>query len=120
MKYCPQCEAEYQDWVSHCADCHKLLVGELPKKDLQEMGSDVQGVRGCRECDSELVCVKVFLNEQEADIVRGLLESNGISTMLVPDSDPSREGLRFSKGNQIWVRKEDVKAAVELLSNPAA
>ncbi|HPS36395.1 MAG TPA: DUF2007 domain-containing protein [Candidatus Omnitrophota bacterium] len=67
--------------------------------------------------DTELICVKVFLSEQEAEIAKGLLESGGIRAILTPAADPSQEGFTFTKGNQIWVRKEDAEAARELLGD---
>ncbi len=32
MKYCPKCQAEYQDQIVECSDCQEKLVNEAPAK----------------------------------------------------------------------------------------
>lgn len=36
MKYCPECKAEYENWVDKCSDCSVVLVSELPKEPAKE------------------------------------------------------------------------------------
>ncbi|MBN1643635.1 MAG: DUF2007 domain-containing protein [Dehalococcoidales bacterium] len=65
----------------------------------------------------ELVAVYIARGETEAQVIKGLLESNGISCLLKPSSSPSVyvftvDGLGEVK---IMVREEDAGEARELI-----
>jgi hypothetical protein len=78
MPYCPNCEAEYRDGVQRCSDCDSELVDTLPEHDPPEV--DTLGVG--------LVELASFPLSAEADMIRELLETNGIRCVIRGDSDP--------------------------------
>lgn len=68
MPWCPECKTEYREGFSVCADCGCALTWHRPREDTPEG----PGENGAWEH-------LVFLyNEMEADIVTGLLETEGI------------------------------------------
>ena len=68
MPWCPKCGIEYGEGFSACADCCSVLVDERP----DQSGLGQPGDEGGWE---HLV---FMYSETEADIVTGLLESEGI------------------------------------------
>lgn len=78
MPYCPICEAEYRDGVQRCSDCDVDLVAALPEQ--QPEDTDPGAV--------ELTELANFGTAAEADMIRELLESNGISTVARGETDP--------------------------------
>ena len=62
------------------------------------------------------ICVKVFRDEEEAQIAQGLLNSNGIEAMVATeDADPARAGCVFGSGVELLVDKKDVEKAKKIL-----
>ena len=66
---------------------------------------------------AKLVCVKIFSNEEEAQIARGLLESNGFEAMVsTAGEDPAREGYVLGNGVKLLVRREDINQVSKMLA----
>jgi len=77
MPYCPNCHEETSAEWTRCAQC----------------GSDLPEGFGAREPGTEedtqkLVRLATFPSVVEADMIKELLETNGIQTMVRGESDP--------------------------------
>lgn len=66
MPFCPECGAEYEQWVKKCADCDVPLVNELPKEP---------------EPYAELVPIVHVFDETEAIFYCDMLEQAGIDAI---------------------------------------
>ncbi len=65
---------------------------------------------------SGLVKVATFGNRPEAEIAKGMLEANGIRTVLsADDAGGWRPELTFTMGVRLLVAEDDVEVARELL-----
>ena len=78
MPYCPICDAEYRDGVERCRDCNAELVAALPDEQPEPVDPDA----------IELTEMASFATAAEADMIRELLESNGIRTVIRGETDP--------------------------------
>lgn len=104
MPFCPKCRAEYVEGTVACDDCGVALSAEPPEP---------------RAGASALVEVWYTHGEMDAQLMRSLLESSGISSMF------SGESLRLTHGFtvdglaevRILVREEDAKRACEIISS---
>ena len=67
---------------------------------------------------SESVCIKSCATEQEAEVVRSVLEANGIHVMVAAD-DYVGLPLTLSGGVKIFVLEEDADTARDLLAHAA-
>ena len=67
---------------------------------------------------SESVCIKLCATEQEAEVVKAILEANGIHTMVSAD-DYVGLPLTLSDGVKVFVLEEDADNARDLLANAA-
>ena len=74
MPFCPNCQSEYRPGFTRCRDCDVDLVAALPPAE--------EGIRTA----IELVNVATFLDLPQAQMVRELLEENGIATILLSDA----------------------------------
>jgi predicted amidophosphoribosyltransferase len=107
MPFCPKCRNEYVDGTRVCEDCGGALTATLPAD--TDSGGD----------DSELVEVWHTQGEMDAQLIRSLLDSNGVKSMF------SGESLRLTHGFtvdglaevKILVRAEDAKRACEIISS---
>jgi hypothetical protein len=70
MPFCPECRDEFEDWVTICPDCKVALVPELE--------DDIPSVF----LSASLVRVATAPNEAVAGMWDGILESNGIPSVL--------------------------------------
>ncbi|MBP1596311.1 MAG: putative prokaryotic signal transducing protein [Acidobacteria bacterium] len=77
MPICPNCQREYKAGISRCEDCAVGLVESLTAEDVV-----------LEESALELVELAEFMNPSEAELIRELLESNQISTVLRGEVDP--------------------------------
>lgn len=107
MPYCPQCKNEFIEGTVTCDDCGVSLVAELPVS--TEKPSDID----------ELVEIWRTQGEVDAQLVKALLEGNGIDSML------SGESLRLTHGLtvdglalvKILVRPQDARRACEIIAS---
>ena len=69
---------------------------------------------------SDLVVVRAYATEGEAEVARGILESAGIDAMIQADTaGRMREHLAWSGlGHRVLVREEDAAEARSLLAEP--
>ena len=74
MPFCPNCQSEYRPGFTRCRDCDVDLVASLPQAE--------EGIKTA----IELVDVATFLDLPQAQMVRELLEENGIATILLSDA----------------------------------
>lgn len=70
MPFCPECEAEYEQGVETCTDCGVALVDELTPDETPDTN------------EGEPVALRNFSNTAEANMVRDLLEENGIRAFV--------------------------------------
>jgi len=75
MPYCPNCRTEYRLGFTRCSDCDAALVESLPDAE-PEAGTNTA---------IELVELATFPDEPEAEMIRELLEDNGITGVLRND-----------------------------------
>jgi len=93
MKYCPECEAEYEDDAQACADCEvPLISGEA----FQQRKSREEAQRAALSRE-EFVPVKVAENAFEADRVREALEQEGIPVLVRTFQDTAYDGIYVSQ-----------------------
>jgi hypothetical protein len=69
MPYCPECRDEFQDKVKVCPDCQVELVEKLSSESQQNK-------------KAALICIARAPNEMIATMWKGILEENGINSML--------------------------------------
>jgi len=70
--WCPNCGAEYRRGFTVCPDCNRALVDDLPDSSKRAPGGP----------PSEAVMIHRAPNSQIAELIRGLLESEGIPCSL--------------------------------------
>jgi hypothetical protein len=105
--FCPRCEAEYLEGISQCADCKISLVERLPED--EGPGEEPAAV------DSDLFPIMTFLNNEEALIAKGFLESNGVDAIISSEeSFRAHRGLSSPRGIQLLIRKEDQPEAEKI------
>jgi Putative prokaryotic signal transducing protein len=101
MHYCPNCQAEYSVGSARCAQCGEdLAAGSFTKETSSE---DTQ----------KLVLLATFPSVVEAEMIKELLETNGIETMIRGETDPigTKSGAAPS---QLLVLEQDLDRAQAL------
>lgn len=121
MPFCPTCRQEYVSGVLTCSDCGVVLVPALPPLPPVE-GPEAEQAEaeeaGEADVGGELVEVWRSHGEIEAQVIRALLESNGIRSIF------RGEALRITHGFtmdglaevRILVRAEDAERAREIVA----
>ncbi len=107
MPFCPRCRSEYVEGTRVCEDCGRTLVSALPREPEDD------------PLQADLVEVWHTQGEMDAQLIRSLLESTGIESML------SGESLRLTHGFtvdglaevKILVRREDAKRACDVIAS---
>jgi predicted amidophosphoribosyltransferase len=107
MPFCPRCRTEYVNGTSVCADCAVSLVSELPPE--RDAPPDV----------GDLVEVWRTQGEVNAQLVRALLDANGIASMLAGESLRLTHGLTVDGLAlvRILVRPDDARRACEIIAS---
>jgi hypothetical protein len=75
MPYCPNCRYEYREGVEKCLDCNMKLVDQLPPK--PDAGT----------IDEEFVPIFSARDNEEAEVVKGVLKDAGIE--VIEQAEPS-------------------------------
>jgi len=85
MKYCAVCRAEYIDTTVICADCGERLLDERTWKEICEQ----------REQENRETFIRIFTaeNQFEADVIKDLLEREGIPVLIQSFTDTSFDGI---------------------------
>ena len=102
MAFCPNCEAEYKEGITVCPDCQIELVDEL-----------TPGNRVHDRSEGEPVPLQSFKTGAEAEMVRELLERNGIRS-FVEGGDFAVIPSSFSQEVVVMVDERDLSRAVEI------
>jgi hypothetical protein len=104
MSYCHKCGSEYDDAVTHCAECGAPLSPDPPPA-----GGD-PSIR--------LVQVYLAQGEIDAQLIRSVLEASGVECMLSGESVRLTHGLTVDglAEVKILVREDDEARAREVIS----
>ena len=106
MPFCPTCKSEYEAGIERCSDCNELLVDQMPPEN--------------PDADPEATLVEVYQagGDQEALVVKGLLESEGIWCAMGSDVPHSVIPLNVDGlgAVRIMVSERDVERAKQLIS----
>ena len=102
MAFCPNCEAEYKEGIPVCPDCQIELVDQLtPENRVHDRG------------EGEPVPLQSFKTSAEAELVRQVLEQNGIRS-FVEGADFAIIPSSFSQEVVVMVDERDLPHAVEI------
>lgn len=106
MPFCPTCRSEYEAGIERCPDCKVELVEKLPPEDAGA------------EPTAKIVEVYVAAGDEEAVIIRGLLESEGIMSSLSSDIPHTVVPLNVDGlgAVRIAVAEEDAGRAREIIA----
>lgn len=102
MPFCPSCGSEYRVGFTHCRDCDVDLVESLPKEHVPELD----------QTTLELVELASFPDYPEGEMIRELLDENGITTVLHGDAAAGVAPL--SSPVTLLVSRADLARALEL------
>jgi hypothetical protein len=102
MAFCPNCEAEYKEGITVCPDCNLELVAELTEENKLHDTSE-----------GEPVPLRTFSNSAEAEMVREMLNSNGIRS-FVQGGDFAVIPSSFSQEVIVMVDERDLDRAIEI------
>jgi len=118
-KYCPECGTEYEEWAVKCLDCGAALTEEKPIAKLKSGKKDLVSKGGRKYVKEPLVAVAAFANAMEAQFSKGILEAEGIPSM-VTDADAillNGQNSSTKKGVSLVVRESDLQTAKEILES---
>ena len=106
MPFCPKCRAEYVEGAGTCTDCQVPLVEELTPKD------EVDYV--------ELAELQHVPDEISGVMLKGILENNGITTVLRSAKIPWYNGIASTWSAFYWGRilvpKEELERSRKIVS----
>jgi len=110
MPFCPKCRAEYVEGVKTCPDCQVALVEKLPPKDDR---SDEDYV--------EMVELREVPNEVAGVMMKGVLESGGITVILRAAKIPMYDGIASTWSTSYWgkllVAKDELEMSRKILDD---
>ena len=103
MPVCPNCEYEYVEGMTICPDCGTRLVDDknfIPPEDWTEENWQV-----------------IYTSSQEYDVemLRDNLESEGIKAVILSQKDRNFPAPGDFSLVKLYVRQEDVKAALNFI-----
>lgn len=102
MAFCPNCEAEYREGITVCPDCEMELVAELtPETKIHDTS------------EAAPVPLQSFKTGSEAEMVRQILEQNGIRS-FVEGGDFAIIPSSFSQEIVVMVDERDLPHAIEI------
>lgn len=105
--FCPECEAEYIEGISECADCHVPLVEKLPGEEMPDSKTALT--------HEDLLPIMTFLDREEAIIARGFLTSNGVDAILSSDETiRARRRVSSPEGIRLLINKKDKRKAEDI------
>ena len=102
MAICPNCEAEYQEGITVCPDCQVELDDRLTQEN-----------RVHDRSDGEPVPLQSFKTSAEAEMVRELLNQNGIRS-FVEGGEFAVIPSSFSQEVIVMVDERDLPRAIEI------
>jgi len=107
MPFCSNCGAEYEPEVGFCPDCNLPLVNEMPPENPDA------------DPDANLIEVCTASGDNEALIIKGLLESEGIWCSLSSDVPHSVIPLEVDGlgAVRISVSEDDAERAAQIISS---
>lgn len=105
MPYCPSCKYEYVPGIKTCPDCNIDLVDVLPEE------------KKSVYIDTELICVASYPYAIDAHETRIKLQLNGVESVVNERMDVSGGMAVADAGVRVFVRKEDVDKANEILKS---
>lgn len=119
-RYCPKCGGEYQDRVENCLDCNEKLVDTKPESrpgQKEELPAVTAGER--RYAKEPLLAVASFANTLEAQFSKGVLESEGIASIIANADTVILSGRNSSTVTPInlLVRESQAVKAKEILDS---
>jgi predicted ATP-dependent serine protease len=120
IKYCPECGGEYQEWAQKCVDCGVGLVDTKPNTQLKKESVPEVIVKGGRKYVKEpLVPIAGFANAMEARFSQGILESEGIPSIITAADAVLLNGQNTSTkhGVSLVVKESDAAQAKEILES---
>jgi hypothetical protein len=100
MPYCAACSIDYPTGMARCSECGSELAGSTPAAE-----SDAHEIK--------LAVLARFATASEADMVRELLESNAIHSVVRGDMDPIALPLGPSPAT-LLVSEDDFDRAEEI------
>ena len=107
MPFCPECRAEYIEGVEKCPDCQVPLVQELPPKD------DADYI--------EMVELQKVPDEVSGVMMKGILESNDIVTVLRSAKIPWYNGIASTWSTYYWgtllVPKDELEISRKIIDD---
>ncbi len=101
MPICPNCKYEYVNGIKKCPDCGAELVDELPEEIILN--------------EADWIVVYTTSLDYEAEMLKGNLESAGISAMILSQKDSSFPAPGDLSIIKLLVKKEDAESAVTFL-----
>jgi len=119
-KYCPECGGEYQEWAVTCLDCNIALVDEKPDvKKKSKSETEVVTKSGKKYVKEPLVAVESFATTLEAQFSQGILEAEGVPSIIADADNVMLNGGNSSTkhGVALVVKESDLEKAKEILGS---
>ncbi len=106
MPLCPGCGAEFMAGVETCRDCQIPLISEEQARRLDRSDPEI-----------ELVSVWECQGETEAQLLKGLLDSEGIDSIFKGEALRKVHGFRITQLGTVGVqvRSEDLEKAQRVI-----